>query len=428
MPRHRIRSKQEDADPVMYVARPGGGQEPTPRVLLRGGSLLPYRYLSPGECFARHESMADWVGNRHGFNAVDHHSHFARHSHVAYGYVMPGTATSGGDQPGETGRFMGGAPNARASLFVPSVDPLDLRDFARDSLRNAIGQIPVLVNGGELIFDFPGLDDVWKMLKSIGTMARGLRGALGGASGTFLGWQFMVSPMGAELKALATLIQDVRDRIEFLRFSAGKEFVTYYGRTLEIPAEPIPPPVKIQFVSVEDTLDYMWSPDIAYAESVEWGRHELKSKIVVKNELEGLDEMDRVLSALVASLGLNNPVKVIWDKIPLSFLVQFVVDLDQLFFDLGNGMAGAPFKGRLRLVSSSWSILSYVGRRMFALNCLGEMDGESIVLLRQPVGEVTSRHYHREAGLPLGSYFALMTDLSDMEKVIIAALIGSRLA
>jgi hypothetical protein len=69
-------------------------------------------------------------------------------------------------------------------------------------------------------------------------------------------------------------------------------------------------------------------------------------------ELEGLDDAWASLRALFASLGINNPVKAVWQAIPFSFLLDWVAPVGKWL----ERAAVQPFYGTWRVYDITTSV------------------------------------------------------------------------
>lgn len=357
------------------------------------------------------EDISDVVGNPKGFNGVVHtQSSFRNHRERVCSF------RSVWDLDTLHEVWSTGYP----VVPYPTTTPLSARaqhDFAWDSFHRAVEQIAPQVSIGELT-ELPELADLWKEVLSLRKKCTGIVRALKAMSGVFLGYSFGVSPLRKEIENYFGLWKTTTDRIAFLKKTSGKQFVTRYSRLITNDLELNTPVPLVWFDS-----DVTHAMNL-YGTSAPWvlplvERHQLKSRMVVKNTLYGFDTLDSTLNAFGAALGLNNPLRLWWNKIPLSFIVEWFVNLDNVFFDISNNPVASPFKGSLEVVDSSHSIKSewisnvYIPRPPSILPGFPNWEIE---------GELVNKVYYRAKGLPFGPYIEWGGELSSFQRALLAAL------
>jgi hypothetical protein len=175
------------------------------------------------------------------------------------------------------------------------------------------------------------------------------------ASDYFLWWNFAVAPLIADLTAFASLVQKTQARLEWIRQHNGKRirvkfrrnnlylgipaFPPEYGVPLNGPSDPSPP---WGALSAKATLRKVHADFSSQA----W----LSIKIPEK-ELDGMVGFCRTL---LGTTGLNNPLGIIWNAIPFSFILDWVVDFSGL---LARRRVN-PFTGSWELDEMTWSLKS----------------------------------------------------------------------
>jgi hypothetical protein len=131
---------------------------------------------------------------------------------------------------------------------------------------------------------------------------------------TFLGWNFGWAPFIGDLRTFVTTMDDVAKRINYLLKTRGKETVVRFSKK-----EAYTHPNLGQVVYTRDDSNDVY-------QRIVLRNYECKfvSTWRLFHNLEGLDDAWAGLRAAFAHLGVNNPLKIVWNAIPFSFLVDWV--------------------------------------------------------------------------------------------------------
>ena len=207
---------------------------------------------------------------------------------------------------------------------------------------------------------------------------------------TFLQWNFAWAPFISDLEALAGLVDRVTRRLNYLRQTKGKEVTVYFEKE-DCYAHPQVGQVIFQGGDSRAYRNYTLR---SYACT-------FHSTWTLKHNLQGLDDAWASLRATLADLGINNPLKIVWNAIPFSFMVDWVSSFSAWL----NRSAIQPFTGQ-------WDISRVTSSYKEAFTVDAELllpDDGSVQLMRR----VQVEHYNRLDGLPLtlgGFDFTQLTD------------------
>jgi hypothetical protein len=186
-------------------------------------------------------------------------------------------------------------------------------------------------------------------------------------SGKYLKYKFGVEPFVRDMRKFLGVYDKFRSRMAHLHKTQGlTERCTYqdddclpgpYLDTTEtmlthipiIPGDPSGfPPDMPCFQDFVDPLNVRTK--------IDFHKTDFRCHGFVTNELKSLDNVFDQIDAVGASLGLNNPFKVMWNLSPWTFVADWFADSDRVLDEL----AGDPFAGKLILEEGGgYSIKSY---------------------------------------------------------------------
>jgi hypothetical protein len=171
-----------------------------------------------------------------------------------------------------------------------------------------------------------------------------------GAAGLYLGNEFGVLPLIGDLEKLAGLVTTVFKRIDQLKRTWGKEvkLTKRFGGLMPLPAIRDEVPVN-QGGFIEPLASYngflyprFRNTDIEY-----FGR--------LTHRLEGLDSVWGKVRAFLAATGFNNPLKVVWETVPFSFVIDWVSNIGNLF----DGITAQPFQGQWDVYDVGYTVTQH---------------------------------------------------------------------
>lgn len=214
------------------------------------------------------------------------------------------------------------------------------------------------------------------------------------------GWQNVI----ADVTYLTNLLGKCRDRLDWLRRTFGKPTPLFYAERLPSPALS---PWRTTFRP--GSWGMLISP-----ESIEMKFH---AKATLLHRVPHLDDNFGLYQAIVSSLGLNNPLKAVWQNLRLSFLVDWIFDVSGLLDRLAQIKPAAEWN--LYDVGHSVSL-----NAMFNIDQDNHYSGttsENVYL-----NKASLRRYRRSLGLPLDVPSLLNIDLNPQQQGLLAALFLSK--
>lgn len=257
-----------------------------------------------------------------------------------------------------------------------------------------LAMLPTISDGdrNNAIMDaFNAFTDVWPEELSLGETTQGLldlKSMIPKFSGDFvtdlaslhLNKAFAWDSLLSDIQAFSGLLSNVEKRIAFLRKTYGRPTTLRYQKTLET------------------TL----SGDIIFIEPVRsWGvkyilrshHHMFYATSKLRQLVGHLDDAIGYLRGLVGALGGSNPLKQVWNLIPLSFVVDY-------FFNIS---ARLDVLTRLRPVdiwelSNATHTFKEVARWEIVQSNNGQWGGAQQA--DQPLGTLLMTRYDRRLGLP----------------------------
>jgi len=202
-----------------------------------------------------------------------------------------------------------------------------------------------------------------------------------------LGLSFGTLPFIGDVEVLRTIVQSTLTKIDRLKRLNGRTSRLRMKRTglYEIPF--IAPHVDI------GTDIYL---ALAHASA------EFTASARLFANLEGLDGLEGVARGLFGALGLNNPLGIIWNALPFSFVLDWV-------FRFSNVLARwslNPYVGVWAVDDLTWSLKTTSRWDVFRYGSEGTYPNTEFHYFR--VGWVDASHYERNLGLPTSvNYFTV---------------------
>lgn len=215
-----------------------------------------------------------------------------------------------------------------------------------------------------------------------------------GVSGSYLAWEFGGAPFIGDLEKLAGLVGAIQKRIQELKDSWGKETRLKYVRK---------DVVSIPFIRDWVSLGYNYPicPMGNYEIYQRWHRTDVRFTARLTQFLEGLDTLGGYLRVLAAATGFNNPLKVVWETIPFSFVVDWVFNVSKLF----EAVTAQPLQGLWNVYDVCYTV---VDSSEYLIRCRDIQQGN---LYGGTVGSLRLSRKRRGVGFP---EFALNLDFASM--------------
>lgn len=254
-------------------------------------------------------------------------------------------------------------------------------------------------------FDFlSSLGDVGDLIPNLtGSITKDL-------SSGILGDEFGRKNFIQDVEHLANLISGVQAKLQALRDSWGKE-----QRLVKRIRYDWIRPEQIDEVFYEPRPGYGWRYKLVkYQATINCGCYRF-------HQLKDLDSLLSFIRAAFTDLGLGNPLKAIWDAIPLSFLINWFSNIGQLFE-----------RQRIRhLFDGVWEIRHpCTSQKVEAVvHCTQENLNHGIFLMPNQVydkGDIFVKRYVRTPGIPTLKIRSRIFDLSPKQLLLLAALGASQ--
>lgn len=201
-------------------------------------------------------------------------------------------------------------------------------DLGGQAFNAFVAQFPTKVSIANFLYELKDLADL------IPRISRNLPKTVAGG---YLNLQFGWLPLISDLKALGSVYQSTLSRLEWLRATYGKTVrlgfysdISYYGT--------IPSSSTYLLAPGGNAYNYILLKLIDY-------KGIFRANGYLTHYLKGLDEPIAEMKALAAALGLNNPLGVIWEAIPYSFVVDWFAHVSTLL----NHLSIQPFEGEWKV-------------------------------------------------------------------------------
>jgi hypothetical protein len=159
---------------------------------------------------------------------------------------------------------------------------------------------------------------------------------------SLLSYNFQWAPFVGDIVKLINLGDSITKRLDFLRKTRGKEVTIRFSKP-DAYAHP-----QLGQVILDNSLSSDWQNRFV----LDTYQCNFVATCKLYQNLEGLDDMWTGLRATFAALGVNNLGKVVWNAIPFSFLLDWVLPL-------GNWLdryAVQPFQGQWDVYDCTTSV------------------------------------------------------------------------
>lgn len=251
----------------------------------------------------------------------------------------------------------------------------------------------------------------------------------GWANSTLLDYSFNLSPFVGDIDKMIRLYDRVAGRIDFLLKTRGElvrqnffnpnlwsnnphvgtvmvhnDHTPPFGETDAWPystylgADYYSHPTKYGYTSLE--ID-----EFAATFSASW---------YLVQELEGLEDKYAQLRGLIAGAGINNPLKIVWNAIPFSFIADWMFPFGKLL----DSFAVQPFRGRWEIydfvnsVKETWHLTQ---KQVYE----GQSAADTIVSNR-----ILVERYNRKVGATISLSDVDLTDFDDRQQLLLGSLIA----
>jgi hypothetical protein len=260
-----------------------------------------------------------------------------------------------------------------------------LADFADEAYEKLYTQVPQEVSIPNFLYE----------LREIGSLLPSLEESMAKTvSSGYLNYSFGWKPLIGDLQKLHGLMETIRKRIAYLKSTYGRETRLSHTKTFE----------------VEGLQMWESGDDRYYRDSA---RGILRAGGYLFHLLNELNGLEGTLRAASAALGLTNPLGVVWEAIPFSFVVDWFGRVQSRI----NRTGVQPFTGEWSIRRLCWS--SDIQGTWHKNLYLGPTSSP------QRVDQVrgTWRSYFRNTGLPVSDSLLSSTALDPRQQLLAAALL-----
>lgn len=216
-------------------------------------------------------------------------------------------------------------PDDTLEARLEVLPPGEAASFTRKALDKALRQVPEIISIANFLWELREVKSLIPRLEGWKTLPE-----------QFLNLEFGWLPLISDIRKLLTLVAQVNKRVEHL-IRVNKRTVTISHQRkfvlIDDPGPPSPPAGEPTYTAP------VIVPKTSYKEAT------VRQHLRVSYDLD-LRGADAFLSAMVAALGLRNPLKIIWNAIPFSFAVDWIFNLGSFLDSVGNS---EPFEGTIAI-------------------------------------------------------------------------------
>lgn len=298
----------------------------------------------------------DVVGNPEGFNPCAHHKGVFYHgSRPAFDHSVTG-------EDHQIFTFTGPWPSSNATT------PDTCGIFGYPTFGGEIGSLPSDIGGlvtrrclDQVLTQIPekvSIANFLLELKDVKSLIPRIEGLIRTIPNLFLWWEFTANPTVNDIKNLLTVVANVRKRLEHLkRINRRPVTLTYADRNVWTRDEDDYPIFHPSIADYGSHFDMM-KDSRSY---IRWVQADVVCRVRTYYDLD-LNGADAFLNAMCAALGLLNPLKIIWNAIPFSFIVDWLVNLDAFFDNVDID----PFEGTIQILGAHHTIRARTGITTYA--------------------------------------------------------------
>lgn len=229
------------------------------------------------------------------------------------------------------------------------------------------------------------------------------------ANSTFLSYNFGWAPFIGDLQKLANLTDSVAKRVSFLKTNRGKPVRLYRSKRYELD---ISNPVIYSATNAGGGNSQHREFDAVS------GYAELTASCTLLQNIPGLDEEWNRLRAVLAATGFNNPAKIVWNAIPFSFMVDWIVPMQSL---LSRWCTVNPFVGQWDIYDVAFSVKYHVDGEDFWIGTTSNGGNRDTFRESRPI---TYELYDRKLGMPLDPEEVQLSGLSQHQQRLFASLVA----
>lgn len=363
--------------------------------------------------FSRYSSIVDWAGKKRiskGRMVGKYPASACEHIHVQHVGTWPSPTLRGGSvsavrmfQPALVP--MGFAPVA-FSQYLKAYTTAAVNALAHQSFMDLSEQMPEEISLANFIIE----------LRDLGSLLPKLHASLSRTvSEGLLSFSFGSAPFIGDLIKLTDIANQIQARLTFLRESRGKlvRISTTYSPVWEPPVIPS----RLTHFHGNDFDCYTHADIRSYTS-------QFRASGLLYHELRGLDGLESSLRGLFGALGFGNPLRVAWNAIPFSFIVDWIGDISGQLRKLRM----QPFNGPWEVHNFTWTLKDHAQFDLTFQHKEQYLTPYGTREVYRPAGQIVVKRFIRGVGLPStpgglslplsAKQFALLTALSRTRSVI----------
>lgn len=214
-------------------------------------------------------------------------------------------------------------------------------------------------------------------------------------AGGFLQYSFGWKPLIGDLQKLSGILESTRARLAWLRRTYGKPIRLGYSQSFDISSNG-PAAAGHQRAT------------LVHSEGT------FRAGATLLHRLQRLDGLEGELRALIAALGLNSPGKIVWERIPFSFIVDWVSRVGRL-----------ADKGTIQPFTGTWDVYNVSHSYKMRAEYVVSYDWSGTSWHQDECGTLVYECYARGRGLPLSSALFYGRELTTQQLALSAALVGA---
>ena len=272
----------------------------------------------------------------------------------------------------------------------------ELKDFSH-LLPNLLGIVKGKLKPSKLSGGIKGIPSNTKKVASI-------------ANSTFLNYNFAWAPFVSDMQALSNICQTVFKRLDYLRRTRGVETrVHYYHPNLDV-GDVIGDRFYNARCGIGGSESDLWLELTSY-------KANFAASCTMLQELEGLDDAWAEAKAIFAGLGFNNPLGIVWNAIPFSFMLDWILPVNKLL----TSLAAKSFAGRWDIYDVVHSVKTQatLSEWIQVVECQYPGVNPAIKIREHKVAI-----YNRYLGLPLSLGDVGFTNLTDHQQMLFLSLVA----
>lgn len=311
---------------------------------------------------------------------------------------------------------------------LPNLSDINVaKDFTRNAFNAFVVQIPeatslpnFMLEIKELPALLPTIEKWREFLKFVDHarshyLIRSLKGNLNtvgdvlrASRNEFLKFKFGITPLDGDLNAFLTVAVKIEARLKYLREMNKVKRRVHYRENIDHDLK------TLGSASIQLSNGWWLLAKPIQAKTV------VTASAEVYSDLEGLSEASARWRATKTALGFNNGLKVVWNAIPYSFVLDYFTQISSFL----EPFQAQPFKGKWEVFNVCHSFHTTVNvelsLRYVGFGNITEEERE------QRIKTVVVRSYRRRLGLPAGIADLSLDLPTATHSAILAALLDQR--